>query len=123
MDERKLSQALSLLDGFRKNVPPFIREDVVDRYHSIVDSLAEATGEDLSAFKIPPQDVKPKVVATRRRSFSGRPGSARYSTDRYCDDSRFQSQLDSLATYLESTGHRERKPSTDSHKTHTRWGG
>jgi hypothetical protein len=57
MDERKLAQALALFEGFRKNIPPAVRENVVEDYHRIVDALAEATGEDLSAFKIQPHEL------------------------------------------------------------------
>ncbi len=110
MDERKLAQALARFEGFRKNIPPAIRENVVDDYHRIVDAIAEATGEDLSVFKIQPDELKPKLLSVRPGSFSGRPGSAHYSTDKYCDDSRFQSQVDSLAEYLERIGHRRDLP-------------
>ena len=106
MDERSLTQALARFDGFRKNIPPGIRENVVNEYHSIVDALATATGEDLTPFKIRPDELKHKVVAARRAPFSGGRGSVTYSSDRYCDDSRFQAQVDSLAEYLESAGHR-----------------
>lgn len=108
MDERSLTQDLARFNGFRKNIPPAIRENVVNEYHSIVDALATATGEDLTPFKIRPDELKHKVVGARRGPFSGGRGSVTYSSDRYCDDSRFQAQVDSLAEYLESAGHRRR---------------
>ena len=108
MDERSLTQALARFEGFRKNIPPAIKENVVNEYHSIVDALATATDEDLTPFKIRPDELKHKIVAVRPASYRGGRGSASYSSDKYCDDSRFQAQVDSLAEYLESAGHRRR---------------
>jgi hypothetical protein len=110
MDERNLLKALARFDGFRKNIPPSIREGVVNDYHSIVDAIASAAGDDLAAFKIPPDELKHKVIGARRGSYRGGAGSVAYSSDKYCDDSRFQSQIDSLAEYLESVGLRRRNP-------------
>src|SRR5436190_1612881 len=108
MDERTLAQTLARFEGFKKNIPPSIRESVVNEYHSIVDALATATGKDLTPFKIRPDELKHKVVAVRPAPYGGGRGSATYSSDKYCDDFRFQAQVDSLAEYLESAGHRRR---------------
>jgi len=43
MNERSLAQALARFEGFRRNIPPSIRENVVTEYHGIVDDLATAT--------------------------------------------------------------------------------
>jgi hypothetical protein len=106
MNEPTLAQALARFEGFKKNIPPSIREGVVNEYHSILDALATALGDDLSLFKIRPDELKHKVVSVRPGPYGGGRGSATYSADRYCDDSRFQGQIDSLAHYLESVGHR-----------------
>jgi hypothetical protein len=110
MDERTLTLALARFDGFKKNIPPSIREAVVNDYHSIVDALAAATGEDLALFKIRPDELKHKVVGVRPAGYGGGRGSTTYSSDKYCDSSRFQGQIDSLAEYLESAGHRRGSP-------------
>ena len=110
MNGRSLAQALARFEGFRKNIPSFIRESVVTEYHSIVDDLASATGEDLTAFKIRPDEVKHNVISVRRGPYGGGPGSRTYSSDKYCDDDRFQAQVDALSEYLESAGHRRSRP-------------
>jgi len=97
MNERSLAQALARFEGFRKNIPPSIRGNVVTEYHGIVDDLATAAGEDLTAFKIRPDEVKHKVIGARRGPYGGGPGSVTYSSDKYCDDDRFQAQVDALA--------------------------
>jgi len=78
MSERSLAQALALFEGFRKNIPSFIRENVVTEYHAIVDDLATATGEDLTTFKIRPDEVKHKVTGSRRGPYGGGRGSVTY---------------------------------------------
>lgn len=108
MDERSLTQALARFDGFRKNIPPAIRENVVNEYHGIVDALSAATTEDLTPFKISPEELKQKIVAVRRAPFRGGRRSATYSSDKYCDSFRFQAQVDALAEYLESAGYRHK---------------
>jgi hypothetical protein len=106
MSERSLAQALARFEGFKKNIPPSIREDVVVEYHRLVDHLASATGEDLTAFKIRAEEVKHRVIGSRPGGYGGGSGSVMYSTDKYCDTSRFKAQIDALAEYLESAGHR-----------------
>jgi hypothetical protein len=106
MSERSLPQALARFEGFKKNIPSFLRENLVTEYHSIVDDLAAATGEDLAAFEIGADEVKHKVIGSRRGPYGGGRGSVTYSSDKYCDDDRFQAQVDALAEYLESAGHR-----------------
>jgi len=106
MSDRPLAQALARFEGFRKNIPSHIRENVVTEYNAIVDDLASATSEDLAAFKIRADEVKHKAIGGRRRSYRGGAGSTNYTADKYCDDDRFKAQVDALAEYLESAGHR-----------------
>lgn len=106
MDERLMAQAIARFEGFRKNIPSRIRESVVNDYHSIVDALTVATGEDFAPFRIRTEEIKHEVVGVRPAPYGGGRGSVTYSSDRYCDDSLFQGRIDSLAEYLESAGHR-----------------
>src|SRR5579862_6122252 len=106
MGERSLAQALARLEGFKKNIPPSIRQAVVVEYHRLVDDLASATGEDLTAFKIREEEIRHQVVGSRPGGYGGGSRSVTYSTDRYCDTNRFKAQIDALAEYLESAGHR-----------------
>jgi len=46
-----------------------------------------------------------KVISARRGPYGGGPGSVTYSSDKYCDDDRFQAQVDALSEYLESAGY------------------
>lgn len=96
----KWNLGVAKLSGFMKHVrAPYGEEEVVD-FHGIVAMLEEATGADLSHFKIPDAKMERQVIAARRASYSGRPGGALYSSKKSCDSGFFRAQLDSLASYL-----------------------
>lgn len=78
--------------------PPF-EEDAVAQFHEIITILEEASGEDLSHFKIPPDQMKPRVVSAQRASYGGRPGTVRYADKKHCDAGYFRSQLEALGNY------------------------
>jgi len=46
------------LDALRNNIPNWIDEERVKEYHSIVEALEAASGEDLAAFPIPESEMK-----------------------------------------------------------------
>ncbi|MGH9642601.1 MAG: hypothetical protein ACRD3Q_09250 [Terriglobales bacterium] len=107
MDQKALDKALALFEGFRSNLPGHISESCVKEYHGIVDAIALATGEmGWEIFKIGDHELEKKVIGAQRMGFNGRPGHVTYSSDRRCDDDRFQRQLDALSHYLDSQGYR-----------------
>src|ERR1700674_4102875 len=106
MDERRLAAALARFEGFQKNKPIWIKEDIVDEYHAIVDAIAAETNENLDDFKIPSAEVKPKILGSRPAPYGGFNRQVMYSSDKYCDTGRFYRQVESLAEYLQSTGRR-----------------
>jgi hypothetical protein len=105
MDQKALDQALARFEGFRNNLPVTISESCVREYHSILDAITDATKENLEGFKIGDNQLEHKLLAARRRSFSGRPGRVTRSPEKSCDPHRFQSQIDGLLHYLERQGH------------------
>jgi hypothetical protein len=76
--------------------PESADEDLVMQYHSIVTLFEEATGKDLSSFKINDDRLKQKPV---RRQIGGPP---QMSAERYCDTRFFLAQLRSLANYMKT---------------------
>ena len=56
---------MSRFNGYYANIPPFLKTEHVKDYHSHVAAFEEASGEDLSHFKIPPDRLKPKVISVR----------------------------------------------------------
>jgi hypothetical protein len=101
-DQKKWSIAYIKFKAYYANVPSWIKTEEVAYYHQLVAALEEASGEDLSHFKIPAERVKPKVVGAQRGSFRGGPGRTIYSSESYCDNDFFQSQLDALNEYLKT---------------------
>jgi hypothetical protein len=100
-DERKWKLGISQFNGIRDNLPAYIPENLVNEYHSALELLASASEEDLSSFRIPGADVKPRVVSFQMAT-SRHPGRTPYSKDNYCDKNVFKRKLDSLANYLPS---------------------
>ncbi len=101
-DRKKWSIAYIEFKGYYGNVPAWIKSPEVAYYHELISALEEASGEDLSHFKIPPERVKPRVVGAQRGSYRGGPGRTIYSSESYCENDFFQSQLDALNQYLET---------------------
>lgn len=105
MDTKTLDLQLSQFDALKSNVLSFIKEEFVNEYNNLVNSLAVTTRQNLGSFLINPNEVKPKIVSTRPRSYSGRDErEVVYSKDKYCDDDLFQRRLQSLSKYLETQG-------------------
>jgi hypothetical protein len=107
---QKWKIAMSRFNGYYANIPSFLKAEHIEDYHSYVAALEEASGEDLSHFKIPPDRLKPKLVSVRPGGYGGGPGSAQYSKEKYCDSRYFQSQIDGLKNYLSTVGPRPSGP-------------
>ena len=101
-DQKKWSIAYIKFKAYYGNVPSWIKAPEVDYFHELVTALEQASGEDLSHFKIPPERVKPMVVGAQRGSYRGGPGRTLYSSESYCDNDFFKSQLDALNEYLKT---------------------
>lgn len=101
-DQKKWSIAYIKFKGYYANVPPWIKTAEVDYYHELISGLEDASGEDLSHFKIPPDRLKPRVVSVRPGGYGGGRGSVTYSSESYCDNNFFQGQLDALNEYLKT---------------------
>lgn len=99
-DSTKWNLGIAKLSGFVKHVRPPYREDDVADFHGIVTLLEEATGADLSHFKIPAGKLEQEVVGAQRGSYNGRPGRLLYGSKKTVDSGFFRAQLEGLASYL-----------------------
>jgi hypothetical protein len=109
-DTKKWNIAVSMLSGFMQHVPASINEDCVRQYHQIVSLLEEASGEDLSLFKIPDEKLQKEVTSFRPGGFRGGSGSVTYSKARFCNSSYFSSQVHGVANFiptLKNSTHKE----------------
>src|ERR1700674_1307550 len=99
-DAKKWNLGVSMLSGFMQHLPSTTDEDTVDQFHRIISVLEEASGEELSIFKISPERLAPRVVSFRPAGYGGGKGSATYSKKKQCDYSYFCSQVHALSNYL-----------------------
>ena len=79
--------------------PPF-EEDAVAELDGIITLLEEASGEDLSHFRIPAERMTRRVIGAQRGSYGGGPGRVDYADKKHCEDDYFRSQLSGLASYV-----------------------
>jgi len=101
-DIQKWNVGYSMFAGFAANLPRYPDEDDVQRYHEIVTVLEQASGHDLTHFRIVADKLKRRITSMRPGGYSGGPGHATYSDKRYCDSNHFRAQVDGLANYLRS---------------------
>jgi len=96
-DYRKWHLAWAKLDAFSKDLPTSILEKHVTEFHAILDLLHEASGEDVSPFRIPDEEVKPVVTSF----VMGKPGSATYSRNKHCDKNLLVRRINEVRNYFE----------------------
>jgi hypothetical protein len=100
-DAKKWNLGVSKLSALAQFVREPFEQEQVDEYHKIVSIIEEASGEDLSHFKIDAAYMKPeKVGAELTTDFSGRPPRIIYSEKNRCNGGYFRSQLVGLMNYL-----------------------
>lgn len=102
---RKWKLARAHLNAFSNNLPTRIDASVVAQFHKIVDALGEASGEDLSSFRIPDSEMKRRVISVGPlRARPGRPpsGGKRMSEKRYCDVNFMRRQIEGIVCYFAS---------------------
>jgi hypothetical protein len=100
-DKKSWALAISQFNALRSNIPTSISEKLVIEYHEILKSLESATTEDLSSFRIPQDQLEPRVTSFRLAS-RRHPGSATYSREKFCNKDFFKRKVDALSQYLQA---------------------
>lgn len=101
-NDKNWNMASARLAAFGTNPPHEIDEARVDEYHSILDALEEATQENLAVFRIPAEEMKPKLIRTQAAAYGGGFGFAEYSKNKYCDKRFFLRQYTAAMGYLKT---------------------
>jgi hypothetical protein len=106
MDLMKLRQALAMLNAFTASLPGGdIEEKYVALYHKTLDDIHAQANQDLSYFRIPPDELEHRVTSFRRgpvlRHERGTPDKT-YSKERYCDRERFLMALRGAINFINS---------------------
>lgn len=97
--DRKWHLAWAQLDAFKKNLPGSVEEKHVTEFHAILMMLQEASGEDVSPFRIPDDELRRAITSIRRgtRRF---PSRASYSKEKHCDPNLMSRQIDAVYGYF-----------------------
>ena len=97
----KVARAYATLTSLRKNVSEMreqlIVETYVREYHAVLDRL-EGIGIDITEFRVPDSQVKPKITSSMWDD-SGSHHS--YSEEKYVDKPYLLTKIDSILSYFE----------------------
>ena len=90
------TRAYATLTSLRKNINEMnygVLETYVREFHNVLDKL-EGIGIDVSEFRIPTSEVKPRITSVSRE---GR----HYSEEKYVDKSYILTKIDAILGYFE----------------------
>lgn len=93
MNEAKIAEAYACIQALRANLDKeyAVEQKYVEEYHFALDKLAEASGKNLSSFRIPASELRRRVVHSNSVS-----GVTDYSKFPECDGAFFRVKLDTL---------------------------
>jgi hypothetical protein len=101
-NDNQQSLALARFEALRIHQPKSWDEGAVSTFHEIVTSLEDAFGFDLSAFRVPATDMKPRRLGDSRVSYSGRfPAHRQLSVQLYCDEAVIRRHIDGIVLYFQ----------------------
>ena len=95
--DKQLIKSLARLTALKNNVPQKgygVLEKYVDEFNTIIGELEKSSGEDLSEFKIPDNEVGPRVTSVDMT------GRKTYSSGSYCDREFISMKIDGVLGYF-----------------------
>jgi len=94
--DKQLAKSLSLLAALKNNLPQKygVRARFVEEFNSALGELERISGEDLKEFKVPDDEVKPRLLSVDMG------GSRKYSSERYCDKDFISMKVDAVLGYF-----------------------
>lgn len=102
-DAQRKSIAWSRFLALQGHMPASWNESAVHEYNDIVVALEDAWPEhDLSAFLVPDDMLKQRVIQAQRMSRSGVPGMRIMSNERYCDEQYMHRQVGGIILYFQN---------------------
>ena len=63
--DRKWVLAWAKFEAMYSNLPNVVNPDRVADFHAILDLLQESSGEDLSSFRVPDSEIRPRAYLSR----------------------------------------------------------
>lgn len=99
-----LARAYATLSSLRKNIDQMtalVPETYLREFHAMLDRL-EGIGIDVSEFRIPDSEVKPKVTSVSPVNYiGGGGGHVSYSKEKYVDKPYILTKIDAILGYFE----------------------
>jgi len=96
-----LARAYAMLSSLRKNIEQMTTYNVLETYvrefHTVLDRL-EGIGIDVSEFRIPDSEVKPRITGS---SVSEGRSHKSYSEEKYVDKPYLLTKIDAILGYFE----------------------
>lgn len=101
-DRQQWHVAWARFMALRNSPPSRWHARAVADFHAILSALEAASpDDDLTAFRIPTDMMKPVITGMRRASFRA-PGHVSYSNEVYCDPEYAKRQVEGVAIYFDS---------------------
>lgn len=88
--------AVFRVEALRRDIPEDITEDHVIEYHRLLRELQDASGEDLSAFRIRDDEVQRRIVRSLITVLGAPPPPPQYTQKKHCDRNLFSRQVEAL---------------------------
>jgi hypothetical protein len=101
VDPKTFKMAAFRLEALRRDIPEDITEDHVVEYHRLLRELQEASGEDLSAFRISDNEVQKRLVRSLVTFLGAPPPPPIYTEKKHCDRNLFSRQVEALWCYVQ----------------------
>jgi hypothetical protein len=96
-ESSEIKKAYVNLISLKKNIPQYqIKEKYVDMYHTEIDRLIKLGLQDLEEFKIPENEITPRVTSSNMMT-----NEKTYSSERYVEREIFLIKLDAILSYFE----------------------
>jgi len=96
-NEAVITEAYARLESLRDNLPDFsVGEKYVREFHEILQLLEKDSGADLTRFRVPAGEVKPRVTSANYLR-----GTCTYSKTGYCDRSFLKMKVDAVIRFFE----------------------
>jgi len=93
--------AMAKLEALAAHIPSRISRQHVEEFHEILTLFADATGEDISIFRVPDDKMQRQPISVSRAT-RRTPGSIQWSEERYCDDNFFERRLEEVKLYFKT---------------------
>lgn len=97
MNQIRLAEAYARINALKAHLPEayVVEQKYVEEFHEVLSVLEQESCADLSKFRIPESEVRPRVISVRRMR-----GSVTYSDRSYCERSFLMMRIDGILGFF-----------------------